>query len=301
MRFVRSAAALAALAGAMLAPPAATAQTGKVLHQERSLYRNIVVTQEGDERCMLFRVKEGIGRESCKYLSKPDLHVFDYTQMMLAGLFLNPHPKRVLIIGLGGGTVPNTVRQIAPDAIIDNVEIDQAVADVARDYFGFRTGPRMRLTVSDGRVFVKRHMRGRERYDLVMLDAFDGDYIPEHMLTQEFLKEVRSIMTPAGVIVANTFSNGALYPYESATYQSVFGNFYNLKAGNRVVVTKLGPRLSADQIKANAVALGPILARAGTSPRELLGMMSARQDWDPATRVLTDQYSPSNVLNARGN
>ena len=66
----------------------------KLLHQERSLYRNIFVTQDGDELCMLFRYPRPAGRESCKLLHDPNRLIFDYTQMMLAGLYLNPNPKR---------------------------------------------------------------------------------------------------------------------------------------------------------------------------------------------------------------
>ena len=82
----------------------------QLLHQERSLYRNIFVTQDGDERCMLFRYPRPFGRESCKLLHEPSKLIFDYTQMMLAGLYLNPNPKRILIIGEGGGTIPTEPR-----------------------------------------------------------------------------------------------------------------------------------------------------------------------------------------------
>ena len=60
-------------------------------------------------------------------------------------------------------------------------------------------------------------------YDLVMLDAFNEDYIPEHMLTREFLQELKAVMTPNGTIVANTFSGTELYDHESTTYKAVFG------------------------------------------------------------------------------
>jgi spermidine synthase len=280
-----------------LASPA-VAQRTNVLHQERSLYRNILVTQDGDERCMVFRVRQGIGRESCMFVSRPAVHAFPYTQMMLAGLFLNPNPKRVLIIGLGGGTVPTTLQAMVPGAIIDNVELDQSVVTLARDYFGFKTGPRMRVFVEDGRVFVKRRAKSGEKYDIVMLDAFDGDYIPEHMLTQEFLREVRSTMTPNGVIVANTFPKGQLYAHESTTYRSIFGPFYNMRMGNRVIIGKIGTPVPMAQIRRNASAFNPTLVQAGTNARELLDMMSTTVDWNPKARVLTDQYSPSNLLNA---
>jgi spermidine synthase len=277
----------------------ANAQLSNVIHHERSLYRNIYVTQEGDERCMLFRTRHNVGRETCTFLSAPNRHVFDYTRMMLAGLFLNPRPARVLVIGLGGGTIPRTLSRISPNSRIDTVELDPSVVKIADKYFSFRPSGRISIAVSDGRVFVKRRMKTPVKYDLVMLDAFDGDYVPEHMLTQNFLREVRSIMAPGGVLVANTFSSGGLYPYESATYESVFGPFYNLKAGNRVIVARNGPLPPAAVVRRNAAALDRQLRETGTNAGQLLSLMTTGRDWDPKTRVLTDQYSPSNVLNAQ--
>ncbi len=63
----------------------------------------------------------------------------------------------------------------------------------------------MRVIVSDGRIFVKRVAAQKPDYDLVLLDAFEADYIPEHMLTREFLEEVKSTMAPGGVIVRNAW------------------------------------------------------------------------------------------------
>ncbi len=75
-----------------------------------------------------------------------------------------------------------------PNAQLDIVEIDPAVDRVARKYFGFKPAAKTRVFVEDGRVFVKRAGRQKPNYDLVMLDAFAEDYIPEHMLTKEFLR-----------------------------------------------------------------------------------------------------------------
>ena len=271
----------------------------KTIHTERSLYRNIFVTQEGQERCMLFRTSARVGRQSCILLNAPNRHVFDYTRMMMAGLFLNPRPSRILVIGLGGGTIPRTLQQMYPNASLDVVEIDPAVGRVALSHFGFQPGKNTRLIFRDGRVFVKRQQRSAQKYDLVMLDAFDGDYIPEHLLTAEFLKELHASMAPGGVIVANTFASSGLYDHESTTYASVFGRFYNMKRDNRVVVGRKGGLLPANVVKSNASALAERLAPYGINAGGLLGLMSTRVDWDTSARVLTDQYSPSNVLNAR--
>ena len=287
---------------ALLAPAlssAAPARGERVLHEERSLYRNMHVTQEGDERCLLFRAQRGVGRESCKYMSRPDVFVFEYAGMMMTGLYAKPNPRNILIIGQGGGTLPSALQQMLPNTKIDVVELDAAVDRVARRFFDFKVTPNTRVFIEDGRVFVKRMGRARAKYDLIMLDAFESDYIPEHMLTQEFLREVRAIMAPNGVLVANTWSTSGLYDHESTTYASVFGPFYNLKLGNRIIMTRLGGLPPMSEIRANAAALEPKLAPRGTGQATLLPLMSTRVDWNTSARVLTDQYSPSNVLNAR--
>jgi spermidine synthase len=271
----------------------------RLLHQERSLYRNIFVTDSGDEICMLFRYPVPLGRESCKLKSDPNKLIFDYTQMMMAGLYLNPRPAKLLIIGEGGGSIPTAIQEMYPDIQIDLVEIDAAVDRVAKRFFDFKPGPRMRVFIEDGRVFVKRIRAQNPQYNMIMLDAFDADYIPEHLLTREFLQEVKSILAPDGVLVANTFSNSALYDYESVTYRAVFGPFYNLKLGNRIIIAKnngMIPPIS--EVRANAAAVEAQFQRRGTGSNFLLPLFSTGTDWNANTRVLTDQYSPSNLLNA---
>src|SRR5690606_7032866 len=118
---------------------------------------------------------------------------------------------------------------------------DPAVARVAERYFGYKQGPRQRLFIEDGRAFVERARREGRQYDMVMLDAFDVDYIPPHLLTRQFLEEVRAILSPDGVLVANTFTRSRMYDQESATYAAVFGGFFNLRAGNRVIIASRKP------------------------------------------------------------
>jgi spermidine synthase len=158
----------------------------------------------------------------------------------------------------------------------------------------------VRVTISDGRVFVKRAAAQKPNYDLVLLDAFDADYIPEHMLTREFLQEVKSAMAPGGVIVANTFSDSALYDYESVTYRDVFGPYFNMRLANRIIVGRAGGITPDDVANArkNAAVLEPELSKRGTGSTFLLPLLSTNVDWNPNARVLTDQYSPSNLLNA---
>ncbi len=289
----------ATLLAAALFPHLAAAEL-KTIHSEKSLYRNIFVTEDGDLRCMTFRRANAGTRQTCFRPSEPTFLHFPYARMMMGSLYLNPNPERILIIGLGGGTLPNAMRGVLPNATIDVVEIDAAVVRAARAYFGFTEDAKLKVHEQDGRVFVKRAIGGAARYDLIMLDAFEDDYIPEHLLTREFLQEVKSILTPRGVVAGNSFSSSGLYPSESATYADTFGTFYNLKDANRVIWAQNGELQPKSTLEANAKVLADVLEKRGVQPGNLFAMMSTTPDWQPNTRILTDQFSPSNLLNSRG-
>ncbi len=270
----------------------------RLVHAERSLYRQVLVYEGAGSRCLCFTRQCSIGRQSCMDLAQPDQLVFMYTRMMLGALLLNPEPREVLIIGLGGGSLPRALAQLLPQVQIDLVEIDPAVVRVAGDYFSFHATERLHVYTEDGRSFVRRTARGVRRYDLIMLDAYDHQYIPEHMLTEEFLREVRSLLRPGAVLAANTFSNSRLYDNESVTYARVFGEFFNLRRGNRVILARLGALPAAATLSANAARLAPAFKPLGVAPAELLELYSRRVDWNTQARVLTDQYAPANLLNA---
>ncbi|MET0533044.1 MAG: fused MFS/spermidine synthase [Steroidobacter sp.] len=275
----------------------ACADNMKLLHSERSLYREVLVYETGSVRCICFTRYCRIGRQTCQDVKHPDRIVMNYPQMMLGSLFVKPEPRSVLIIGLGGGTIPKALQEAVPNARIDVVEIDPAVVKVARRYFDMGENNRLNVIEADGRVHVKRALRSEERYDLIMLDAFDHEYIPEHLLTQEFLKEVKSLLAPGGVLAANTFSSSRLYDHESTTYASVFPQFFNLKRENRVIIASNGPLPDDAQLRANSVKFEKTFDAFGFSAQKLLPLFSRKQDWEQGARVLTDQYSPANLLN----
>lgn len=271
-----------------------------IIHEERSQYRNVVVTEFNNQRCMLFNVRRGDMNQTCIDLRDPRRLVFNYTRMSFAGLLLNSQPKRILVAGLGGGTIPTVMHELFPDAHIDVLEVDDAVLRVARDFFDFREDERMVAHVVDARVFIKRAALRGVSYDYVVLDAFSGEYIPEHMLTREFLEEVRQILTPDGVVVANTFSTSRLYDHESVTYQAVFGEFFNFKqagSGNRIILAQIKPLPPQGELIRPARALVESLRPYGVNILEFPAQLSTRPDWNQSRRVLTDQYSPANLLN----
>ncbi|MGB0230835.1 MAG: fused MFS/spermidine synthase [Pseudohongiellaceae bacterium] len=266
---------------ALLSSVLAGVVAAETIHEERSKYRDITVTEVGNRRCLLFNVHRGDRNQTCVLVNDKQRLVFDYTRMSFAGLLLNDRPESILVIGLGGGSIPLTFADLFPDARIDVVEIDEAVVSVAEEFFFFEE---------------------TEKYDYIVLDAFSGDYIPEHMLTREFLDEVRNIMRPESVLVANTFSTSRLYDHESVTYQRAFGEFFNFKlptTGNRIIITQLEPLPPRSQLVEKAQSVAGRLEKYGVPIVEYPSRLSTRVDWDMSRRQLTDQYAPANLL--RGN
>lgn len=277
----------------------------EVIHKERSLYRNIIVEDSFNLRCLKFNVKTSKTNQSCLYKDDPQKLVFNYTKLLFSSLLLlDKAPEKILIVGLGGGTMSNTLHQLYPQALIENVEIDPSVIKVARQYFGFFENDNVTSKVQDGRIFVKRAAMKKQKYDWIILDAFNGDYIPEHLLTKEFLQETKTLLSKNGVLSANTFSVSDLYAHESATYKAVFGDFFNVrnrKNSNRIILTSNNMELTSESIIIERVkSLQPKLSPFGIDIIKISSNMSStkdEQDWSGDTKILTDQFSPANLLN----
>ena len=85
--------------------------------------------------------------------------------------------------------------------------------------------------------------------------------------------------------------------HESVTYEKVFERFFNLKRDNRVIVTRLTALPDAAQLRATAEPFVDPFRVFDVNAAELLPLFTQQRDWDPRARVLTDQYSPANLLN----
>lgn len=277
------------------------AQGLRQIHQERSLYRNILVTEDSSRRCLRFTITRRVGQnQSCRFLDDYQKLVFPYGKMLLSGLMIHDNPQRILIVGLGGGTLPDTYQLLFPEVEIVISEIDDAVFRVAKDYFDFNETDKIKVDIGDARVYIKRAALRGEKFDLVILDAFNGEYIPEHLMTREFLEEVKSLLTNDGMVVSNTFSTSRLYSAESVTYQQVFGEFISMRmngTGNRIIMTSMQTLPDIKTLTELAPSFQQRLNHFGMDITEYPQHMSTTVDWDTEERPLTDQYSPANLLN----
>ncbi|MDR7436329.1 MAG: fused MFS/spermidine synthase [Armatimonadota bacterium] len=178
-----------------------------------TVYHRITVTDEGGIRYLKLDNYWQSGLD----LSNPRRTVFPYADYMHLPVLFAPHARRVLMVGLGGGTVPTRYYEDYPGMTIDVVEIDPAVIQVARRYFAVPAGGRLRLLAQDGRLFVAR---SAERYDIILLDAYLIDTIPFHLATREFFALARARLRPGGVLASNVI--GALGGPRSGLFRAVY-------------------------------------------------------------------------------
>lgn len=192
-----------------------------------STYNGTVIVSEDRDGLRTMRFGQLGARQTVVKPGDPDHLELAYARAMPTAFIFVERPRNVLVIGLGGGTIPSFLHKRFPEATIDVVDIDPVVVELARSHFGFREDVRMQAHVQDGRKFVERAPR---RYDIVFLDGFGTENVPPHLATREFLQAVRRILTPTGIVVGNLWGRGSnrLYDAMVKTYRVVFPHLYVL-------------------------------------------------------------------------
>jgi spermidine synthase len=189
-----------------------------------------------------------------------------------------------------------------PSAEIDVVEIDPEIPLVATQFFGFRDDDKLKVHIDDGRIFIKKQLRCTPlpKYDLVILDAFNGDYIPFHLMTKEFLEEVKGVLADDGVVIANVFYSNRLFDAEFKTFLAIFGRcqvFLGAYSTNAMLVAPgpTGPMLTVKE----AMNRAQMLQRKHRLAFDMLTVakqLRPNMHPDSHTKVLTDDRAPVNWL-----
>jgi spermidine synthase len=274
----------------------------RIIHQKDSLYHRIFVYQRGSVVTLRFGKQSPVQMQSQVNLRDLRQHRLEYTTLAFCGLFYKPEPKKVLVLGLGGGLIPREMRHYFSELEIDVVEIDPEIQIIAKQFFSFHEDENLRVHIADGRVFIKKQLRldPTPKYDIVILDAFNSDYIPFHLMTKEFLEEVKGVLADDGVVVANVFYDNRLFDAEFKTFLAVFGRcqvFLGDHSTNAMLVSP-GPT-------APTLTLRKTMDRANTlqnkyklafNVRKVARRLQSDIHPDPYVKVLTDDRAPVNWL-----
>lgn len=219
----------------------------------------------------------------------------EYTRSMIAGALVYPTElNSAAIIGLGGGRTAWYLHKSVPELQFTAVELDPEVARIADRYFNVRPEDNFDLEIRDGRVWLTR---SDEKFDVILVDAYRGPFVPFHLLTSEFYKLVAEHLTPGGVAVQNVEPTTMLFDSAVATIKSAFEHVEFLKGeGNIVIVAYNGPLKDEATLRRQAeerqqqyklrYPLPGLLANRFTPP------------WNEQTKPLTDDFAPVEYLKA---
>lgn len=197
-----------------LSPPA-VAGTARPTHSTKTVeldlkseFSHIRVKRQGSVRSLMFVRDSGEEvEESLVNLKKPYVLLAPHTHFMFSSYLFRPKQERVLIVGLGGGAMIHFLQHYDPELRVDVVEIDPAVVKIADQYFGVRSGGKLRVITTDGREYLEKT---ETRYDVIYMDAFlkpapdtDAAGVPLAMKTERFYKSVQDKLQPDGLMVFN--------------------------------------------------------------------------------------------------
>ncbi len=170
-------------------------QNSTTIAQERSFFGAYSVFQRENER-MLMHGMTIHGIEVNQDNSKPTSY---YTAESPIADVLSQKPETTAVVGMGAGALAAYV----PDktSAMTFYEIDPLIGKIASQYFSFINKPGVDVVFGDGRLELAESSK---RYDLIILDAFNSDSIPVHLLTLEALQLYLDHLKPEGKIAIHT-------------------------------------------------------------------------------------------------
>jgi predicted membrane-bound spermidine synthase len=270
---------------------------GRIAHVETE-YNDVFITKRSNQLVMSFQVKGWDYTESIANLTDPDDLPLRYAQVMTIATIYPDAPRKILMLGLGGGSISTYLGRFLPEATITTVEIDPGVITAAKTYFGLRETDRMRYRAGDGRVFLNRN---KELYDLILLDAYRGGYVPFHLLTREFYALVKQRLAPGGAAAFNVHDGSKLYASTVKTLGDVFPalDLYPTGLGEVIAVGPAAP-LDLATLERRAATLQDRHGFRFPLPQLLQRRMDKPQAQAANGDLITDDFAPADVYDVIG-
>lgn len=176
-----------------------------------------VVCDEGEE--LSLRFEDGTVH-SRMHQAEPARLVLEYTRLMMGFLLFQPAPRRIAMIGLGGGSLAKYCALKLPRVDLTAVEISSEVIAL-REAFGIPAdGPRFRVVCEDGAGFVRGE---HEPFDVLLVDGFDRSGQPEQLCSAAFYDDCHQRLAAGGVLVANLYSDDGAFDVRLERIRASFG------------------------------------------------------------------------------
>lgn len=195
-------------------------------------YNRVWIYQSIDEetaRPILSLITDPYGSQSAMFLDRDDDLVFEYTKYFRLAKHFQPNLKKSLMIGGAGYSYAKDYLDKYDQAIIDVVEIDSQLTELAKKYFNLKDNSRLTIYHEDARTFLNRTSN---KYDAIFIDAFTSHLsIPFQLTTMEAVEKIYQSLNQDGVVLVNIISaiegdKGKFLRAQLATYQTKFKQVY---------------------------------------------------------------------------
>ncbi|MCL1123343.1 spermidine synthase [Shewanella surugensis] len=224
----------------------------KVLHRSNDEYGPLIVLDNKDTRILAFADND----EQSKLLKlTPHIPQHTYVQAMLLVL-LFCQPKRVMILGLGGGGLIHALKHYDAGIKMTAVELREQVIVLSKRFFQLPIGKKLTLVHQDAKVFLTE--KQYKKVDVVFADIYDAKGVDEMQLSAEFIALCADAIKEKGFLVLNCWKEHS-QDRQLLTYLQM--HFVDIRAcltggGNWVIIAcKQQDHTSASELKTYAQAL----------------------------------------------
>jgi spermidine synthase len=265
----------------------------KVAHEE-SFYGTVkVVDSKSSEKHSRYMMIDSMIQGGMDMKNGLSIYFYNY-YLQFIPYMLHPAGSSCLVIGVGAGLVPTWYEQNG--VTCDIVDIDQKVIQLAQEYFNFNS--KGEVVAEDGRYYLASSPK---QYDYLILDAFNGDITPGHLLSKEALASTKERLTPQGVLAMNVIGNLTGENFMTASVVKTVGEVFDQVEvypafrlsetngiGNVIIVAYNGAPRDFQPVDNSIFTIHPFFEKA---IRDNLG----KRFYFPADThaiVLTDNYNP---------
>ena len=271
-------------------------------YEGESVYNYLQVKDEEDRTVLSTNVLFGV---QSVYMKNGGLSGLYYDTALAAPMMSDGGDKSsLLVLGMGTGTYAKQCLEFFPGMTVDGVEIDEKITDLAHEYFDLSES--INVVTYDGRAFLnslegayKNGKASADKYDVIMVDAYQDITIPFQMSSKEFFTLVRDSLKPGGVMVVNmnmrSDGRDGINAYLADTISTVFSEVWtadvrgstnrelfasndadmlkklakNTQAAENEQLRSLLTDISAELVRCEA---GDLILTDDKAPVELLGM-----------------------------
>jgi len=264
-----------------------------LLYEGESVYNYLQVKDEEDAVTLSTNVLFGVQSIMMKHGSWTGMY-YDYALAAPAASDGAAGPLKILILGNGTGTYARQCRTYFPDATVKGVEIDQKITDLAGRYFAYPDD--IETVTYDGRAYLNA---SKEKFDVILVDAYQDITIPFQMSSREFFTLVRDHLNENGIMAVNmnmhSDGEGSINEYLSDTISSVFANVCTVDVPNTTNRELFAGKKPADTVK-SSLEHGIRLLKNGELVRPMQAVAGEMKEYRSGNKVLTDDRAPVELL-----